>query len=316
MNQPPHSWPRSVAVIGPGAIGLAIASRLFERGLAPLLCGRSPFDTLRVDHTSRPPWRRDAVAPLLDAAEASGLGAQQLVFLCTKAHQTAAAAPWLRSLCGAQSLLVVVQNGVEHEQRVRAALQLEAGQPLPCQLLPAVIDLPATRPTPGHSVLRRDGLALVPAGEAGRGLVALFGDDPVVRWATADDLLSAKWRKLCTNVISGAIPALTDQPGGVFRLPAIGELARAAVTECVLVGRAEGAELPDGLVDEIVSGFAQGPRDGLNSMLQDRRAGRALEADARNGAVVRYGARHGIATPVNQALAALTSAVNVDVLAG
>ena len=40
-------------------------------------------------------------------------------------------------------------------------------------------------------------------------------------------------------------------------------------------------------------------RGGVPSTLTDRRAGRPLEADARNGAVARVGARHGIATPAN-----------------
>jgi 2-dehydropantoate 2-reductase len=47
-------------------------------------------------------------------------------------------------------------------------------------------------------------------------------------------------------------------------------------------------------------------------MLTDRRAGRPLEAEARNGAVARIGARHGIATPLNQALTALLNAINQD----
>ena len=48
------------------------------------------------------------------------------------------------------------------------------------------------------------------------------------------------------------------------------------------------------------------------SMLTDRRAGQLLEADARNGAVVRIGARHGIATPLNRAMTALLTAIHQE----
>ena len=50
-------------------------------------------------------------------------------------------------------------------------------------------------------------------------------------------------------------------------------------------------------------------------MLYDRRAGRRLELDARNGVVVRFGGRHGIATPLNAAVCALLAA-SVDCGAG
>lgn len=54
-------------------------------------------------------------------------------------------------------------------------------------------------------------------------------------------------------------------------------------------------------------------RDGapssVNSLHADRLAGRPMEVDARNGAVVRFGAKHGIATPLNKAVVALLEAV-------
>jgi 2-dehydropantoate 2-reductase len=43
-------------------------------------------------------------------------------------------------------------------------------------------------------------------------------------------------------------------------------------------------------------------------MHADRIAGRQMEIDARNGAVVRFGRKHGIATPVNQMIVALLDA--------
>jgi 2-dehydropantoate 2-reductase len=40
-------------------------------------------------------------------------------------------------------------------------------------------------------------------------------------------------------------------------------------------------------------------------MLQDVLAGRATEIDAMNGGIVRFGAEQGVATPLNEAIAAL-----------
>lgn len=45
--------------------------------------------------------------------------------------------------------------------------------------------------------------------------------------------------------------------------------------------------------------------DALNSLIADRMAGRQMEIDARNGAVVRFGKKHGIPTPMNEMAVAL-----------
>lgn len=48
-----------------------------------------------------------------------------------------------------------------------------------------------------------------------------------------------------------------------------------------------------------------------SSMLQDVEAGRRTEIDYLNGAVVRMGQRHGVATPANDAIACLVRAREV-----
>ena len=59
---------------------------------------------------------------------------------------------------------------------------------------------------------------------------------------------------------------------------------------------------------QVVAGYRAGPADGINSLHADRLAGRPMEIDARNGVIVRRGAVHGIATPVNAMVAALLEA--------
>ena len=60
-------------------------------------------------------------------------------------------------------------------------------------------------------------------------------------------------------------------------------------------------------VRRIADHASQATSGGVPSTLTDRLAGRELEADARNGAVVRFGVRHGIETPVNARAAVLLS---------
>jgi 2-dehydropantoate 2-reductase len=75
--------------------------------------------------------------------------------------------------------------------------------------------------------------------------------------------------------------------------------------ECIAVARAEGAALDDSMIEGTLDIFRKGPADILNSLHADRLAGRRMEIDARNGAVVRFGRKHGIPTPCNQMVVAL-----------
>ena len=124
---------------------------------------------------------------------------------------------------------------------------------------------------------------------------------------SVSDFLTAAWLKLCLNSV-GALNALTRKPAGLLRDEAMGRLAVAMVAECIAVGRAEGAQLSDSLGEEILAHYRAHPPDAVNSLLADRLAGRRMETDARNGAVVRKGEKHGIPTPLNRMAVALLDA--------
>ena len=289
-----------VAVVGVGAVGGTVAAHLSATGRDDvLLCVRTPFDALVVEGpggilraTPRILTTPDAASPV------------PWVLLATKAHQTAGAADWLRALATSQTIVAILQNGVEHEERV-------APYANGATLLPVIVECPAVRVAPGRVVQRAPAQLIVPATAAGRHFAQLFAGTDIGVTVTRD-FVTAAWRKLCLNVAGGAITALTDRPLGVMRRPDVAQVARDLIHECLMVGRAEGAALDEGLVEEIVTSMVLAPAEVGTSMLTDRRAGQLLEADARNGAVARIGARHGIETPLNRAVTALLNAIHQD----
>ena len=101
---------------------------------------------------------------------------------------------------------------------------------------------------------------------------------------------------------------LSGRRSGMFRRDDVAALARRYLAECLAVARAEGATLPDGVVDEIADMLQQAPTDMATSMLIDREAHRPLEWDIRNGVIQRKGAAHGIATPISDVLVPLLAA--------
>jgi 2-dehydropantoate 2-reductase len=222
------------------------------------------------------------------------------VLLAVKAHQTEGAASWLDALCGPATTVAVLQNGIDHAERVGPL----AGD---AQVLAVVNWCPVEPVAPGR-VRQRDALRLaVPDGPAGEGLAALLGEHAEVTVGGAFELEA--WRKLCANAVSGVM-ALAGRPAEIFALDDVRDVARALAHECAAVARAEGVELTDRDADDVIAWLEALPKDAGSSILTDRLSGRALEWEARNGVVGRLGRRHGVPTPVSDTVSALLHAAS------
>jgi 2-dehydropantoate 2-reductase len=286
-----------ITLIGPGAIGSTLAAWLSQRREHEITVGaRTPFDSIELEH----PSGRFKATPrvLTDPAQAM---TADWVLVATKAYDSDAAARWFGSI-GDRTRLAVIQNGVEHVQRFSSYLDAS-------RIVPVMIDCPATRHSPGRVTQGGPIHMVVPEGPHGAEFVGLFsGLGLDVR--ETPDFVTAVWKKLCLNS-AGAVSAALLAPAGIAHHAGVAEIQREIVRECIAVGRAKGAVLGDEIADEIVERMRRGPRDASNSMLADRRAGRPMEIDARNGVIVRLGRAHGIAAPMNALMVALLEAIEL-----
>jgi 2-dehydropantoate 2-reductase len=287
----------SVAVVGVGSVGGFFAAQAQAAGHDVSLCVRTRFDELIVE--SKGSVLRSRPRIVVDPAE---VPAPKWVLLATKAHQTEGAQGWLHAFDHAGTRIVVIQNGVEHLDRLRPLVER-------AEIVPTVVYCGAEAIAPGHIVHRRNGFLIVAEGAAARGLTEIYEGTGASIRATSD-WTSAAWRKLCANVVANGITAITGERSTVMRRPDLQQVGRELVRECAAVGRAEGAHLDDDVAEQVASQLAGSPEQSGTSMLYDRLAGRPLEYDAIYGAVVRAGARHGIPTPLSQTMAALLAAVS------
>jgi 2-dehydropantoate 2-reductase len=287
-----------VAVVGVGAIGATVAAALQDAGGHEMvLCARRALDRVVVE---RPDGAEVVVeAPVLTHAADAELVADW-VLLAVKAHQTEGAAPWLKALCGTETIVAVLQNGIDHVERVGPL----AGD---ATVLPVVNWCPAERVAPGRVVQRGPLRLAVPAGPAGEAFAALMADGAGVE--VGGDFAWEAWRKLCANAVSGVM-ALAGRPAEMFALDDVRLVGRALAHECAAVARAEGVALSEADADEVIAWLEALPPDAGSSILTDRRAGRALEWEARNAVIGRLGRRHGVATPVADTVAALLHAAS------
>ncbi len=287
-----------VAVVGVGSIGATVAAAVQGAGGHELcLCARRAVDSVVVE---RPDGSEVVIdAPLLTDAAAVDAPADW-VMLAVKAHQTDGAAGWLSALCTPKTTVAVLQNGIDHVERVAP---LAGG----ADVLPVVNWCPVEPVAPGR-VRQRDALRLaVPDGSPGEAFAELLGDGAQV--TVGGEFALEAWRKLCVNAVSGVM-ALAGRPAEIFVLDDVLAVARALAYECAAVARAEGVALSDEDADELIAWLEALPRDAGSSILTDRRAGRALEWEARNGVIGRLGRRHGVPTPVADTVSALLHAAS------
>ena len=120
-----------------------------------------------------------------------------------------------------------------------------------------------------------------------------------------EDARGAQWTKLIFNSASNAMAALTRLPHGVACDQAgVRKVMSELVKEGVAVADALGITLdsdPDKLIDYGREKAYHHPP----SMLQDVLAQRLTEVDALNGGIAQLGQKHGVPTPLNEAMASI-----------
>jgi len=296
MQQQNQRISRDVAVIGAGAIGGYFAGAAEMAGHRVTLCVRRPIERLEVTIAGN--GRNVPARIVTDPAE---VGPAAWVLLATKAQDTAQAAPWLARLCDASTVVAVLQNGIDHVERVAPL----AG---PARVLPTLVQVSAERVAPGRIVLHTGERLNVPDTPLGHALIELLTGSRLDMVIDRDFQRSA-WLKLFGNLTANPITALTLRRIGVMAEPGIHELARGLLEEAVAVGRREGVAIGPEDIAPTLGIYASFNPNGGTSMLYDRLADRPTEHAHLSGALVRLAEKHGIAVPLNRAMLALLSAI-------
>jgi 2-dehydropantoate 2-reductase len=236
------------------------------------------------------------------AADPAELGVVDLLLFCVKSYDLEEAAVSARPLVGRNTLIVPVQNGIDAWERIEASLASGV-------LLGGVSYLASHLSAPGE---------VTHGGVAGKLWLGEYRDKADDRLQEIVSLLRASgvnaeqhpqihrlsWEKFGLVCATGGVMALLRLPiGSVITNPAVETLCRGVINEVEIVGRDSGMDLTEGMSDRLI-GFI---RDHIqphtrSSMLVDLLAGRRLELEALNGAVVRMGEKAGIPTPFNLAV--------------
>ena len=238
----------TIALVGPGAVGTTVAALLYKAGHQVLLCGHTPRDSIEL----RPDGGDPIVVPgpvLTDPGQVPG--SVDVVVLAVKATQNDDAAGWLARLCDEHTIVTVLQNGVEQVEQVKPHCPSSP-------VIPGIVWYSAETQPQGWVRLRTEAALVLPSGPAATTVAELLRGAGC-RVDTDPDFITAAWRKLLTNALAGFM-VLSRRRSGMFRRDDVAELSRRYVAECLAVARAEGARLPDDVVDEIGRHVPSGTR--------------------------------------------------------
>jgi 2-dehydropantoate 2-reductase len=310
-----------VLSFGAGAIGTYIGGSLALSGHTVVFLERPEVvDQLRKKGLCLSlPWGKQIVeSPQLVGSldEALRQGPFDLALFALKSFDTALVLDTLRPFSAQIPPILCLQNGIENEPAIAATLGDD-------KVIPGTVTSAVGRIAAGEIVLERLRGVGVGDGHALSASLVQALDHARLNAKIFTRPADMKWSKMLTNLLANASSAILNMtPAEVFAHPGLYRLEIAQLRETLAVMRAQkirvvdlpktpvrllafGAErLPPGLSRPLIARGVSGGRGAkMPSFHIDLHSGRGQsEVDFLNGAVVRFGARLGIPTPVNRVL--------------
>ncbi|WBM30841.1 MULTISPECIES: ketopantoate reductase family protein [Pseudomonas] len=295
-----------ICILGAGALGCAIGAALSEAGHETWLLnrGRAHVEAINQHGLQVQDERGQRQVRVHAATCADEVGGADLVVVLVKSFHTAEAIAGAKALLGPQTLLLSLQNGLGHEDILAQAAGRErvlAGKTYVGGVLLAPGAIRAGVAGKQTYIGELDGQrsARVQA-------IAEVFNGAGLATTVSDNILGTMWDKLLVNVATGALSAITRLSyGQLYSEPLLASTAKAAVAEAIAVAERAGIRLSLTSPEAAWQLAAEGlPASFRTSMLQSLEKGSITEIDFINGSVVRWGQRHGVATPVNATLVA------------
>jgi 2-dehydropantoate 2-reductase len=290
-----------ICVIGCGAVGSLFAAHLAKAGEAEVWAydvWEEHTNAIR-QHGLRLSGAADFTAQLNATSDPSQLPRCDYGIVATKAIHTRVAISQVADIFDDKSAVCSVQNGVGNEEIIAERVQFvirgttfPAGHPI----------------APGHVGYDIQGDTWVGPFEPTNtsmekvdelaGLLTRSGMNTI----PLKDARGAQWTKLIFNAATNPVGALTLlHHGAASRFEATGRFFEDLIAEGEAVAKKLGIEL-HGDPRQLVQKGANAPGKHRASMLQDVLAKRQTEVDFMNGAIVQWGDKSGVPTPLNRAV--------------
>ena len=294
-----------IAVMGAGSIGGYFGGMLARFGHDVTLIARGKhLETIRKDGLKILNDDGHFLVKCDATDDPTSIGVVDLVLLTVKTYQNDMAIPPLRSLIDSSTSILCLQNGMDSYQSITRLLQIQ-------DPLPGAAYIEASVQSPG--IIRQSGTVVkIVFGELngtlssrGTEIQKVLSDSGIDTQFTTD-ILKTLWTKFLFISTMAGITCLTrktlaqlvpkeDWPNIIID----------CMKEIEAVGRRNNINLENDVVKTTMDYITESLENMQASMHTDLMAGRPLELDALNGAVVRAGKLADIPTPINSLIYAM-----------
>ena len=293
-----------IAVMGSGGLGGYFGARLAKGGQADVhfIARGKHLEAMRAEGL-RVEGPEPLYLPRVNVTDdPRHVGVVDLVMFCVKLWDTDPALAQIRPMVGKDTVVISFQNGVLKDDYLRSAFD-------PAQVMGGVGYVATTIDRPG--VIRQTG----PMQRL------LFGEFDGSRSARAESFLAACraggikaelstaitreiWEKYVFLVgLSGTTTTMRTTIGPIRENPQTRAFLLDVMREVVAVGRAMGVDLAENYAEIRLELADKVAPDMTSSMHHDLERGNRLEVRWLSGGVVELGRAHGVATPLNRAIA-------------
>ena len=304
-HQPPGK-PPTVLVVGSGAIGGYYGAQLAKAGASVSTTHRSDFDVVQAKgihiDSMNDSYHFKPAQVLRQVADFGAFPDYILVGL--KVLDEISVADIIRPVVGPTTSILLLQNGVEIEERVAEAFPDN-------ELLSGLAFVCVSRIAPGHINHTCYGhltIGRFPSGTsaAAKQLAQLFETSGTACPVT-ETIAFDRWKKLVWNAAFNPISVLSQATTReILAHPASAQLVRQIMEEVCHVATAAGYPLADKIIQKNLDA-TQRMKPYKTSMLLDYLAGRSMEVEAILGNAIRTAERHQISVPHMKTLYAVLS---------
>jgi len=291
-----------IAIIGPGAIG----------SLFGALLARSGHDLFLLDHRPQRALQRNTEGIHISEAEshwqvtvkssakALEFGKADVVFICTKAYDTAEAVKQLPALTSPHTIVVSLQNGIGNAEKIS---EQTAGVRTVCSAtgMGAFSDSSGTIHWAGHAATQLAPFGKTPVNAAQKieKLINCTG----CKAETVDNVSTMLWSKLLINASINPVTAIYKiNNGELLNHKEALRIAYQAAHETETVANALGIRLSYDNPIEVLKKVCEETANNRSSMLQDIENHRKTEIDAITGVIITEAERLNIPVPANKKL--------------
>ena len=294
-----------IGIMGAGSIGGYFGAMLARGGNEVTLIARG--DNLRAIASNGLRVLRDdeefVVRPPTtdDPAQA---GVQDLALLTVKTYHNAQAIPAMAPMVGPETTVLCLQNGVDSYIAASDALGAT-------RVMPGAAYIEAGHPEPGV-VTQTGSVIRIVFGEADGGAsergtyIQKTLSDAGIPAELSSDIQQTLWSKFLFIATMAGVTSLSRRTmAELMPQPEWRGVIEGCMKEIEAVGRASGVDLPPDIVATTLDYILGELYQMHASMHADAMAGRPLELEALNGAVVRAGMSANVPTPINDVVYAM-----------